>query len=182
VDSPWRISTSWCINRNLEQDKQHILEWQFALGLAAEREIVTFLIDNWYWVVLALGSAALLLFPELAGDVSNKGVDLNEAVRRLNREKAMLVDVRDSAEFAKVHIAQARSIPLSELEEKLPTAIKNKNICVLFICKSGVLSMKAAKRAQKLGYANAHSVAGGMDAWKKANMPVMAALEKDAVA
>ena len=71
---------------------------------------MTFLIDNWYWVVLALGSAALLLFPELAGDVSNKGVDLNEAVRRLNREKAMLVDVRDSAEFAKVHIAQGYHI------------------------------------------------------------------------
>ncbi|MBP9652104.1 MAG: hypothetical protein KBD77_03795 [Brachymonas sp.] len=52
----------------------------------------------------------------------------------------------------------------------------------MFICKSGVLSVKAAKRAQKLGYANAHSVAGGMDAWKKANMPVMAASEKDAVA
>ena len=131
--------------------------------------------SNWYWVVLALGSALLLTFPELMGDSSQRGMDLNEAVRQMNREKAILVDVRDPKEFANGRAVQARNIPLAELEERLPTAIKNKNAPLLFICASGNSSIKAAKLAQKLGYENAHSVAGGMQAWRKANMPVMAA-------
>lgn len=136
---------------------------------------MTFLVNNWYWVLLALGSGLLLAFPELIGDASNKGMDLNEAVLRMNREKAILVDVRNAQEFARFRAVQARNIPLAELEEKLPNAIKNKNVPLLFICTSGVQSIRAARLAQKLGYEKAFSVAGGMEAWKKANMPVMTA-------
>ncbi len=155
-------------------DKRRILKWR-QRGFASERKNVTFLMNNWYWVLLAVGSGLLLTFPELMGDVSDKGLDLNEAIRQMNREKAVLVDVRDPQEFADGRAVQAKNIPLVELKEKLPTSIKNKKLPVLFICASGVRSIKAAKLAQELGYENAHSVAGGMDAWKKANMPTMAA-------
>ena len=136
---------------------------------------MTFLMNNWYWVLLALASGVLLTFPELIGDVSDKGLDLNEAVRQMNREKAILVDVRESQEFANGRAVQAKNIPLSELEAKLPTSVKNKKLPLLFICSSGAQSLKAVKLAHNLGYENAHSVAGGMDAWKKANMPIVAA-------
>ncbi|MDO4794750.1 MAG: rhodanese-like domain-containing protein [Brachymonas sp.] len=136
---------------------------------------MTFVMNNWYWVLLAMGSGVLLAFPQLLGDVSSQGLDLNEAVRQMNREKAVLVDVRASQEFADGRAVQAKNIPLAELKEKLPTSIKNKKLPVLFICNSGAQSIKAVKLAQELGYENAHAVAGGMEAWKKANMPVMAA-------
>ena len=136
---------------------------------------MTFLMNNWYWVLLAVGSGLLLIFPALIGDVSDEGMDLNEAVRQMNREKAILVDVREPQEFAAGRAVQAKNIPLAELEAKLPTSVKNKKLPVLFICATGARSIKAAKLAQKLGYENAHSVAGGMEAWKKGNMPVVAA-------
>lgn len=145
------------------------------LELLLERKNVTFVMNNWYWVLLAVGSGVLLTFPQLLGDVSDQGLDLNEAVRQMNREKAVLVDVREPQEFEGGRAVQARNIPLAELQAKLPTSIKNKKAPLLFICESGASSLKAVKLAQQLGYENAHSVAGGMEAWKKANMPVMAA-------
>ncbi|MDO5653448.1 MAG: rhodanese-like domain-containing protein [Brachymonas sp.] len=143
---------------------------------------MTFIINNWYWFLMAIGSGVLIAFPEILGDGSTKGIDLNEAVRLMNREKGVLVDIREPAEFAQGRVAQARNIPMAELNEKLPGAIKNKNLPVLFICASGLRSARAAKMAQKLGFENAHSVAGGMQAWRKANMPVMAPSDQSAAA
>lgn len=134
---------------------------------------VGFLIANWYWVLLLVVSGTLLTFPDLFGGGGVRGIDLNEAVHQMNHAKAVLIDVRDAAEFSGTHIAQAKNVTLAEIEAKLPTTVKNKNLPVLFICQSGQRSATAAKQARKLGYEHAYSIAGGMDAWRKANMPTV---------
>ena len=66
----------------------------------------------------------------------------------------------------------ARSIPLGELEAKLPGVVKNKATPLVLVCASGMRSGRAVAIAKKLGYDNAQSLAGGLKSWRDANLPI----------
>ena len=94
------------------------------------------------------------------------------AVQLINREKAVLIDVCEPDEYAAGHVGGARNIPLGQLEEKLATVVKNKALPVVLVCKTGARSARAIAVARKLGFEKAHSLSGGLAAWKTANLPV----------
>ena len=126
-----------------------------------------FLLQNWLLILVAVGSGAMLLFPALTGGVGQGGMSVADAVQKMNREKAVLVDVREAGEYANERIAQSKNIPLAQLSEKLPQTVKSKSTPVLFLCAHGSRSARAAAIAKKLGYEQAYSVGGGMRNWKR---------------
>lgn len=131
-----------------------------------------FLLDNWHLVLAALTSGALLLWPQIKGGVrSGASVDTAEAVRLVNREKAVLIDVREPAEYAAGHPVGARNVPLGQLPDGkgLPS---NKALPLVLLCASGARSSRAIGVLQKAGYANVRTLAGGLAAWREANLPV----------
>ncbi len=130
-----------------------------------------FLIDNWTLIVVALASGSLLLWPAVRGRAGG-GVAPSAAVNLINREKAVVVDVCEAAEFAAGHVAGARHVPLGELSARLPEVAKNKSAPLLLVCASGARAQRAAAEARKLGYENAQVLAGGLRAWREANLPV----------
>lgn len=119
----------------------------------------------------ALTSGGLLLWPTLANGAQGGAVNTAEAVRLMNREKAVLIDVCEPAEFAAGHVAGARNVPLASLEghKSLPS---NKSLPVLVVCQSGARAARAAAQLRKLGYEKAQPLAGGLNAWREANLPV----------
>ena len=131
-----------------------------------------FFLDNWVLFLAAATSGGLLLWPLLnqgAGGASK--VNATEAVRLINREKAVLIDVSDVTEFAKSHPAGAKSIPLAKLEttSDLP---KNKALPLVVVCPTGTRSARAVAILKKLGFENSKALAGGLAAWRDANLPV----------
>ncbi len=132
---------------------------------------VSFIADNWYLFLLAAVSGGLLLWPSFSGG-GGSSVSAAEAVMLMNRDKAVVVDVCETAEFANGHIAGAKHAPLGELESKLPSVVKNKATPVVLVCASGARSNRAVSIAKKLGYEHAYSLTGGMGAWRKENLPV----------
>ena len=135
------------------------------------RNKVEFIIDNWMLVSLALASGALLIWPLLQG-VSSAGVAPGAAVQLMNREKAVVIDIREAADFSTGHVVGSKNIPLGELETKLPGAIKNKGLPLILVCQTGARSTRAVAIAKKLGYAQAQSLGGGLVAWRQASLPV----------
>jgi len=129
-----------------------------------------FLIDNWYLVLAALVSGGLLLRTALQGGGAGQ-VNTNEAVRLVNREKGVLIDVCEPAEFAAGHASGARNIPLGSLEasKELPG---NKTLPIVLLCQSGARASRAAGMLRKAGYGQVLVLAGGMKAWRDANLPV----------
>ena len=120
-------------------------------------------------VLIALTSGAALLCPVLS---QGKGLNPAEAVGLMNREKAVVVDVCEPAEFAAGHITGARNVPLAQLEAQLQGVVKNKATPVILVCQAGARSSRALAMARKLGYENVHSLAGGLKAWQAASMPI----------
>ena len=130
-----------------------------------------FIIDNWYLIFVALASGSMLMWPMLknagGGTLSPAG-----AVQLINREKAVVIDVCETEEFAAGHVGGAKNIPLNQLEERLPTTVKNKALPLVLVCSTGARANRAAGIAKKLGYENAQALAGGLKAWREASMPV----------
>lgn len=130
-----------------------------------------FILDNWMIMSVALASGAMLFWPVLKG-AAGGSLTAAGAVQLINREKAVVIDVCEAGEFAAGHVGGAKNVPLNQLEEKLPAVVKNKALPVILVCRSGARSNRALGIAKKLGYEQAQSLAGGLDAWKTANLPV----------
>jgi rhodanese-related sulfurtransferase len=122
-------------------------------------------------IVLALISGGMLLWPLVTGRGGAAGLTPAGAVQLINRERALVLDVREPDEFAAGHISGSRNVPLGQLQDKLPGAAKNRTVPLLLTCATGVRAQRALGVAQKLGYEKAHVMTGGLKAWKEANLP-----------
>ncbi|WP_312833884.1 rhodanese-like domain-containing protein [Comamonas sp.] len=132
---------------------------------------MNFLIDNWYLIVLVLGSGAMLMMPAMK-NMGGGTLSPANAVALINREKAVVVDVSDAQEFSAGHISNAKNVPLDQLEAQLPTVVKNKALPLILVCAQGQRSQRAVAVAKKLGYTNVQALAGGMKGWRAASMPL----------
>ena len=131
-----------------------------------------FFIDNWFLFVTAAASGALLIWPLLNKGGSGGGkVSASAAVQLINREKAVLIDVSEPAEYAAGHAVGAKSVPLASLEgsNDLP---KNKALPLVVLCPTGSRASRAVATLKKLGFENSRALAGGLAAWREANLPV----------
>ncbi len=133
---------------------------------------MSFFLDNWILFSVALTSGLLLLWPALTGGAGAGTLNPNEAVLLMNREKAVVIDVCEPGEFAAGHILGAKNLPLGQLKDQLPNHAKNKETPLILVCASGMRSRSAVAIAKQLGYGQARSLAGGMGAWRAANMPI----------
>lgn len=91
---------------------------------------------------------------------------LNE---KLGNEDLQLVDVREYAEFAGGRVVGAKLLPLGELEKRNAELDRAKQVYVM--CRTGSRSAQAQKKLKALGFENVTNVAGGFEAWKKADFP-----------
>ncbi|MBC5781785.1 rhodanese-like domain-containing protein [Ramlibacter sp. USB13] len=130
-----------------------------------------FLMHNWALVLIAVVSGTLLLAPGVMAG-ARSGLTPGNAVQLINRDKAVVVDVGESDEFAAGHIVGARNIPVADFEKRLPEVVKNKAVPLILVCASGARAQRCLATAKSLGYEKAVAIAGGMRAWKEANLPV----------
>jgi rhodanese-related sulfurtransferase len=96
-----------------------------------------------------------------------------QATQLINREKALILDVRPSAEFAAAHIREAKNIPLKELGERLPELEKLKGRPVVVVCAKGLQSAKATSQLRKAGFTEAYALLGGISEWQSQNLPTV---------
>jgi rhodanese-related sulfurtransferase len=90
---------------------------------------------------------------------------------RMLQDGATLVDIREPDEFARAHVAGARNLPLSGLATSQLAVPPGQ--AVLFQCRSGGRTeANAAALAAKAGDHAAFLVAGGLEAWQRAGLPV----------
>ena len=132
---------------------------------------MSFIVNNWMLISIALVAGGMLLWPVVQG-AATAGLTPAAAVQLINREKAVVVDVCETSEFAAGHVNGAKNIPLGELEAKLATSVKNKTLPLILVCQSGARSGRALAIAKKLGYEQAQSLGGGLAAWRAANLPI----------
>jgi len=87
--------------------------------------------------------------------------------------KVLIVDVRESHEYAAGHIPGAINIPRGVLEFKLDQFpdLQDRNREIVLQCQGGGRSALATVAMQELGFKNAINLAGGFSAWSAAGLP-----------
>lgn len=90
-------------------------------------------------------------------------VDNNELLDQLQHPDAVLLDVREEAEYAFAHIPGALSIPLGQLDERMSYLSKDKKVFV--VCRTGNRSDMACQKLVAKGFEDVTNVIPGMSKW-----------------
>lgn len=130
-----------------------------------------FINQNILLVSLVVVSGFSLLWPALMRPSGNS-VGPVEATQLINREDALIVDVREADEYAAGHLPEAKNFPVGKLAERVGELEKYKDKPIIVCCAAGVRSNKACGELKKHGFAKLYNLAGGVDAWVGAGYPV----------
>lgn len=93
-------------------------------------------------------------------DMEDNDIDLKE-LKKLQREGAVLIDVRSPQEFNEGHLDGAICIPEYRIKKEMEEMFINKEEKYILYCSSGARSKKAQKTIKKLGYKNVYNLYNG---------------------
>ncbi|HTK99615.1 MAG TPA: rhodanese-like domain-containing protein [Pseudomonadales bacterium] len=124
-------------------------------------------------ILVGIFAVLLTLFIRNETQRGGRGVSPQELVNLVNKEGAVILDVRDSKEFAAGHIVDAVNVPHTSLESRLPELEKYKEKPVTIVCKMGQHAGTAGAMLRKAGFASVSRLSGGMTEWRNQNLPVV---------
>lgn len=102
--------------------------------------------------------------------MSLETIDPRDLKRRLDDGSAVLIDIRETDEFAREHILGARLAPLSGFDRH--DFDQDHGKIAVFTCKSGNRTAANASRIIAKGFREARVLKNGLDGWKAAGLPV----------
>jgi rhodanese-related sulfurtransferase len=116
---------------------------------------------------------ALIIMTELRRIMKGyKEIIPSEAVMLINKQNAMVLDVREADELGQGSIIDSKHIALSILPERLDSLSKDKDKPILVFCKMGNRSAQACKLLLKNSYTNVFGLKGGINAWVNDQLPI----------
>lgn len=101
-----------------------------------------------------------------------KTLSTQQTVMKMNKEGAVILDIRDKADFKKGHILNAINIPFASLANKLGEIEPHKSKPIIVVCKMGQTSNAAGAILRKNGFEDVSRLSGGMAEWTSLNLPV----------
>ena len=134
-----------------------------------------FLLENVFWVVTALIASAGLVWTFMQG--GKMSLSPQAAILAVSRGNGVFLDIRPAAEFSTGHIPKSQNVP-GEIKDRLSSIAKFRQKPVVLVCPTGHQARKAAAELVKEGFAQVHVLAGGINGWKDANLPLFNKKEK----
>lgn len=132
-----------------------------------------FMQDN-IWMILVAVSSGLMLFWSFIGNSIRgvKEISSAAALQLINYKDALVLDVREVAEFNAGHVLDAKQIPFGKLNESIGELEKYRTRPIIVMDGSGQRSPAACVLLSKHGFELAHNLTGGVLAWRKAGLPL----------
>ena len=134
-------------------------------------KFLIFLVDNYIAVLLLFFLLfALIIYESRKG---GKKIDTSEATRIINKEKALVVDLRTSAEFNSGTISGAINLEPDSVDKENSLFKANEKDHIILVCKLGSSSSTVGGRLIKQGFENVNILSGGMQGWVQAGFPLI---------
>ena len=95
-----------------------------------------------------------------------------QATQLINRQNALILDVRETQEYEGGRVPNAVHVPLSQLAGRGQELKKFTSRPVIAYCERGGRSRSAAGKLAKLGFSEVYTLRGGLRAWADAGLPV----------
>jgi rhodanese-related sulfurtransferase len=114
----------------------------------------------------------MLLWPLLRRASGGPWVSTAQATQLINREDALVLDLREPGEYGAGHILGAKNLPPARFESGAGDVAKKKDAMLILYDGGGDRPAKAVAALKKQGYTKVVSLSGGLGAWKQAGLPV----------
>lgn len=135
-------------------------------------QFLTFLQNHWVLAtILVVFIVAFAFFEMWQHFLGPKRMPPSLATQFMNRQNPVVLDIRDKGKFDGGHIINAHSVMQAEVENTLKKLKKSFNDPILLVCQTGQQSAMIGARLKKQGFTAVVSLAGGMTAWKNAELP-----------
>ena len=121
---------------------------------------------------LAVTLVLLMIVEFLRLKRNNFRVDVKSAVNLINRDNAVVIDLRPADTFKNGHIVDALSLNATDMQTTLQKMVKFKTRPVILVDGNGLESQKIALRMIKEGY-NVYVLSGGIRSWQQASLPLV---------
>lgn len=136
------------------------------------QNILIFLQDHWMLSLAFLGVFIFILIVEFIRTKQGAlQIHPSQAIRLMNHQNAVVIDLRPTDVFQTGHIVNAVSIPFADLESKIKKLDKYKSQPILLVCANGVESRSAAQILAK-HQIKTQILAGGIRGWREADLPL----------
>lgn len=96
-----------------------------------------------------------------------------ELTALVNRDNALVVDLRPAGEFEKGHIPGSKNVQMAQFDPENKQLAAAKALPVVLVCKTGATAGGAAKRLKKAGFTQVHVLDGGIGGWQAADLPLV---------
>jgi len=135
--------------------------------------VLQFLENNVLTVSITFISGYMLFWSYFGNRLRGiKEVDTHSAMNLINRQNAVVLDVREQTEYDAGHIINSRLISARALKERIGELEKFRERPIVVVCHSGSRATAATALLNREGFTQAHLLVGGVTAWKKASLPL----------
>ena len=134
-------------------------------------EFNLFLIDYWYFSVPLFFFLFLFAYSEM--NKGGKKIEPNEITRLVNKENAILIDLRKKEDYENGHITTALSYPHQEFDNQMHELDKFKERPIILVCDMGRNSANIGEKLKKAEFEKTFRLNGGMITWTQENLPVV---------
>ena len=129
-------------------------------------------VSNHYILVSAF-VFLLVAFVINEGKQGGAAITPTNLVNLVNREGAVLLDIRDPKEYSAGHIAGALSMPVSSIDARIGELESEKGKPVVLVCKMGQQASATGRKLKALGFENVRRLSGGMAEWTASSLPMV---------
>ena len=121
-----------------------------------------------------VGLTVAIIVNEILGLLSGvRRIGPAQLTALVNRDNALVVDLRAIGAFEKGHIAGAKNVQMSQFDPENKALAPAKSLPVVLVCQVGQTATTAAKRLRKAGFAQVAVLEGGIQAWQSADLPLV---------
>lgn len=125
--------------------------------------------------LLLVSAFFILLFALLSLDADgNTDTSPKKLITLMNNHGARVYDIRSPDSFAQGHLINSQSISSESLVKKFSKGNKNKDLPIVLVCESGKEARSTVSQLKKIGFNNVSLLSGGIEEWKKQNLPLVA--------
>jgi rhodanese-related sulfurtransferase len=134
-------------------------------------QIIEFVGNHPLLVGALIALLCVLLFTEMRK--GGQGVTPQEVTQLINQQEAVVVDVREKADFSKGHIVESISMPFAKVAERIGELSKYKDKPVIIVDAMGQHSGGVGKQLKDAGFEKVVRLKGGIGTWTSDNLPLV---------
>ena len=103
---------------------------------------------------------------------SSKVIGNQQITTMMNRESAVVIDIRSKADFNNGHLLGSLNIPAAQLKDADKKLENYRESPIILVDASGMHSAAAAQQLKKMGLQQVSRMQGGIASWTNDNLPL----------